>query len=76
MGLVPGWGRSPGGGNGSSLHYSSLVNPIMGRGAWQATAPGMAEPYMTAQLVSETGRNTNSYYPGILLQHYHDVCDE
>ena len=33
---TPGWGRSPGGGNGNPLQYSCLENP-MDRGAWQAT---------------------------------------
>ena len=33
--LIPGLGRSPGGGNGNSLQYSSLENS-MDRGAWQA----------------------------------------
>ena len=32
-GSVPGWGRSPGGGNGNPLQYSCLGNP-MDRGAW------------------------------------------
>ena len=36
MGLVPGLGRSLGEGNGNSLQYSCLENP-MNRGAWQAT---------------------------------------
>ena len=35
-GLIPGLGRSPGGGHGSPLHGSCLENP-MGRGACQAT---------------------------------------
>ena len=35
-GSIPGWGRSLGGGNGNSLQYSGLENP-MHRGAWQAT---------------------------------------
>ena len=26
-GLIPGWGRSPGGGNGNALQYSCLENP-------------------------------------------------
>ena len=34
-GLIPGSGRSPGGGNGNLLEYSCLGNPI-DRGAWQA----------------------------------------
>ena len=36
IGLISGWGRLPGGGNGNLLQYSCLENP-MGRGAWQAT---------------------------------------
>ena len=36
MGLIPGLGRCPGEGNGDSLQYSCLENPI-DRGAWQAT---------------------------------------
>ena len=33
MGLIPGSGRSPGGGHGNPLQYSCLKNP-MDRGAW------------------------------------------
>ena len=39
MGLIPGVGRSPGGGHGHLLQYSSLENP-MDRGLWQATIHG------------------------------------
>ena len=35
-GLIPGLGRSSGGGNGNPLQYSYLENP-MDRGAWRAT---------------------------------------
>ena len=35
MGLIPGSGRSPGEGNGNSLQYPYLENP-MDRGAWWA----------------------------------------
>ena len=35
-GLIPGWGRSPGEGNGNPFQYSCLENP-MNVGAWQAT---------------------------------------
>ena len=38
---IPGPGRSPGEGNGNSLQYSCLENP-MDRGAWQATVHGVA----------------------------------
>ena len=37
-GSIPGSGRSPGEGNGTSLQYSYLENP-MDRGAWQAYSP-------------------------------------
>ena len=35
-GSIPGWGRSPGVGNGNPLQYSCLEHP-MDRGAWRAT---------------------------------------
>ena len=35
--LIPGSGRSPGGGHGNPLQYSSLENP-MDRGAWGTVA--------------------------------------
>ena len=42
-GLIPGWGRSPGGGHGNPclriLQYFCLENP-MDRGAWQAISMG------------------------------------
>ena len=41
-GLIPGSGRSPGGGNGNPLQYSSLGNPV-DKGAWQATVHGIAK---------------------------------
>ena len=40
--MIPGWGKSPGGGLGNLLQYSSLENPI-DRGAWLAIAHGVAE---------------------------------
>ena len=39
LGLIPGWGRSPGEGSGNPHQYSCLENP-MDRGAWQATVHG------------------------------------
>ena len=41
-GLVPGWGRSPGEGNGNPLQYSRLGNH-MDREAWPATVHGDTE---------------------------------
>ena len=42
LGLIPGLGRSPGGGHGNSLQYSCVENP-MDRGAWRATVHRIAE---------------------------------
>ena len=44
-GLIPGWGRSPEGGNGNLLQYSFLGNP-MDRGAWRATIHGVSNIWM------------------------------
>ena len=41
-GLIPGSGRSPGGGNGNPLKYSCLGNP-MDRGAWWAIVHSVAK---------------------------------
>ena len=41
LGLIPGLGRSPGGGHGNPLQHSCLENP-MDRGAWQATVHRVA----------------------------------
>ena len=59
MGLIPGLGISPGGGNGISFQYSCLKNPI-DRGAWQATVHGVADSwtrlstYLSLTLLMET----------------------
>ena len=45
LGLIPGSERSPRGGNGNSLQYSPLKNP-MDRGTW-ATVHGVAKSDMT-----------------------------
>ena len=48
MELIPGWGRSPGEGNGYTLQYSCLGNST-DRGACQATVHGVAESDTTEQ---------------------------
>ena len=48
MGLIPGSERSPGGGNGNSLSYSCLENP-MNRGAWRATVHGVPKKSDTTE---------------------------
>ena len=42
VGLIPGSGRSRGGGDSNPLQYSHLENP-MDRGAWRATVHGVAK---------------------------------
>ena len=42
IGLIPGSGRSPGGGPGNPLQYSCLENP-MGRGVEEATVHGVTQ---------------------------------
>ena len=41
-GSIPGFGRSPGEGNGYPLQYSFLENPI-DRGSWWATVHGVTK---------------------------------
>ena len=42
LSLIPGSGKSPGGGHGDPLQYSCLENP-MDRGAWWATVHGVSK---------------------------------
>ena len=42
MGLIPGSGRSPGGGHGNLLQCSCLENS-MDRGAWRVTVHGVTK---------------------------------
>ena len=46
-GVMPGLGKSPGGGHSNSVQYSYLENP-MARGAWQATVHRVRESYVTS----------------------------
>ena len=51
--LIPGSGRSSGGGNGNPLQYSCLKNPI-DRGAWWATVHEVTESDTTGLLSMHT----------------------
>ena len=74
VGLIPGSGGSPREGNGPSLQYSYLENP-MGRGAWIATVHGAAkttalsrikapsiQPYLTFFILDVTSEVRASAY--------------
>ena len=73
-GLIPVWGRSPGGGHGNPLQYSCLENP-MDRGAWWATVHRVAKNWSWRRLlrVPWTARRSNQSIlkeisPGISLE--------
>ena len=51
MGSIPGLGRSPGEGNGSSLQYSCLEKP-MDRGTWRAIVHGVTKSWTQLKRLS------------------------
>ena len=57
MGLIPGSGRSLGKGNGKSLQYFCLGNP-MDRGAWQATIYGVTK---VSDMISNSTTTNNKF---------------
>ena len=59
MDLIPGSGRSPGGGHGNPLQYPCLENP-MDRGAWWPTVCGIAELDMTKYMSAHTHTHTHT----------------
>ena len=62
-GLIPGLGRSSGGGNGNLLHYSCLENS-MDKGAWHTTVHEVAESQ--TQLRTHSHTYSRLYFLGIL----------
>ena len=72
-GLVPGSGRPPGGGNGNPLQYSCLGNS-MDRGAWQATARGVAKTDASMRAGRRGGYRAeriefcSPHFPSVLFQ--------
>ena len=57
VGSIPGWGRSPGGGNGNPLQYSCLENP-MDRGDWWAIVHGVTKESDMTEPVSNKKAGT------------------
>ena len=54
LGLIPGLGRSPGGGNGNSLQHSSLESPHAQRSLVGCSPLGLKELDMTERLSTHT----------------------
>ena len=73
-GLIPGWGSSPGEGNGNPLQYSCLGNPV-DRGAWPATVPGVRESRTLLKRLSEQARHSK-YIVSIHLHNYKALCPQ
>ena len=60
MGLIPGLGRSPGGGPGNQLHYYCWENP-MDRGAWRATVHWVAKSQTWQHTRARTHTHTHTH---------------
>ena len=78
MRSIPGWGRSPGGGNGTPLQYSHLENP-MDRGAWRLQSMGLqGRPRLSMRtLLSRSSLMTVKQMGEVRFQNfslYKDVC--
>ena len=58
-GLIPGLGRSPGGGNGNPLQNSCLENP-RDRGAWWAAVYGVAQSRTRLKQLSSSRSNIDT----------------
>ena len=58
LGLIPGWGRCPGVGNGNPLQYSCLGNP-MGRGAWLTKVHQVAKESGVTLVTKQQQRHDN-----------------
>ena len=61
VGSIPGWGRSPGGGNGNLLH--SCLGNLMDRGAWRATVHGVAKSLTGLSKKSSEVQRSSGFHP-------------
>ena len=67
-GLIPGSGRSPGGGHGNPIQYSCLENPV-DRGAWPATVHRVTKSWTRLKgLSTHTHERTYSLLPQTILR--------
>ena len=64
MGLIPGSGRSPGGGHGNPLQYSCLENP-MDRGGWWTTVHGVVKRQTRLKQLSTAHFSATGAAPGV-----------
>ena len=64
LGLIPGWGRSSGEGNGNPLQYSCLEK-LINRGAWRAMVHGVAKGR------TQLSNSHYCYYVHIRMGHGH-----
>ena len=75
-GLIPGWRRSPGEGNGNPLQYSCLENSTDGK-AWQATVNGLARSWTRLSNTFTQGHiqlNINLHICGIQSELWEGKC--
>ena len=71
LGLIPGWGRSPGKVNGYPLQCPGLEDS-MDRGAWQATVHGVAKSWTRLkQLITKVSRLKTDVDSRTLTLTYH-----
>ena len=75
VGLIPGSGRSPGGGNGNPLHYFCLENS-MDRGAWRATVHGATKNWTQLSAAQHTQDKLQLYSQRLLIRMSCDVSEK
>ena len=71
-GSIPGWGTSPGEGNGNLLQYSCPESP-MDRGAWQARVHGVSPWGHTVHGVTQLSRADTQRAPCLTSSRLEDA---
>ena len=72
LGLIPGWGRSPGEGRGNPLQYSGLENP-RDRGAWWAAIYGVTQSRTWLKRLSSSSKQLRLSPVAFLCPVFHNV---